>query len=882
MRPCRGAILRSCLAWSLLLGVAAQAGAQIETGLSNPYYSSGTRISPATLVPSLRKWYLPQRLYEIYQWRPEEYSNYALEPYERYIPIALEGLRYYDQYGNLITKGWRIYGWTEEYPQDLGSGIYKDPKFIGFFNRLVVTSSHSGQFHTGLTVGEKIRTTLTPLTFSKPRFDGLQWDVMTDKYASTVIASRISHPGVQAYTEGAAPTAFTTFTDLLGFHGTVQVGDFARTGLTFVNASHRNSKLSFEDNSLKGLLSGGMNTGYLRSITVRLTDDSPEDGEAGARLLRQTLFVNGVEHPEIEPLVEGGIRRRGVVEANGTDVVTLTYDIQNGFRPGPDDQIEDFREIRHIEVGLVLSNDYRVDATSNVQTDALGQQIFLPVMRSAGNVKDGSNQAYHRFRYGLPTANQLMGLSLDVDNLAGLSLRGEFVRNDQYRRFPNQSIDRTQALAANKADAFYVTASELRYPWMAFAEVFSVDADYYTTMFIPNQQGEVDYASEVSNLYEFVDDNDDQDEFPDWTRRYFGDTSAQGRNLSTLSDNWVFPGLDENNDDISDYNQNRNGVPDYVEPFLSYEVDPPQFLFGMDMNSNTVIDRFEDDDEPDYPYKRGHRGYNGYGGVEFFPQTRLLVGANREELLMTARRSRSLYALFTLRKDLPTRNLSLWAVVNPRKVKDDIPDNVNIWVESLGTTGSSQPLVDGLIAQDTFINTAYLEVRYDRFLPFVTRLKHDIYHQLGPQARGRRDQVFFGLINKADYPLKARGWNLWPRWKQLYRRTVPTDREDLKGRDLQEVFSFVTTRGLSRNLSLIMGAEYDVFRNLTRRPDPVPAQYVDDSSTLILAAQLTNTSAYQGYQLTTNVGANWQRQEFETGDNTNLMAFVNVFAGMGE
>ena len=36
-------------------------------------------------------------------------------------------------------------------------------------------------------------------------------------------------------------------------------------------------------------------------------------------------------------LTEGGIRRRGVVEANGSDVVTLTYDIQNGFRPGLDD-----------------------------------------------------------------------------------------------------------------------------------------------------------------------------------------------------------------------------------------------------------------------------------------------------------------------------------------------------------------------------------------------------------------------------------------------------------------------------------------------------------------------------------------------------------------
>ena len=870
------------LALALLLGWAAAGSAQLETGLSNPYYSSGTRISPSTLVPSLRKWYLPQRLYEMYGWKPEEYSNYAQQQYERYTPIALEGLRYYDQYGNLITKGWQIYGWGEEYPQDLGSGIYKDPKFISFFNRLVVTSSHSGQFHTSLTVGEKIRTTLTPLTFSKPRFDGIQWDAMTDKYSGTIIASRISHPGVQAFTEGAAPTSFTTYTDLIGGRGVVQIGDFAKTGFTYVNASHRNSKLSFGDNSLKGTLSGGMNSGYLRTITVRLTDDSPEDGASGARLLHQTIFINGVEHSEIEPLVEGGVHRRGVVEANGSDVVTLTFDLQNGFRPGAADKIEDYREIREVEVGLVLANDYRVDITSNLQTDALGQQVFLPVARSAGNVKDGSNQAYRQFRYGLPSGNQLVGLTLDVDNLMGFNLRSEFVRNDRYRRSPNQAIDRNQALGTEKADAFFATASNNSYPWFAFAEAFSVDANYSTTMFIPDQQGDVNYASEVSNLYEFVDDNDDQDEFPDWTRRYFGDTSGQGRNLSTLADNWVFPGLDENNDDISDYNQNRNNMPDYAEPFLRYEVDPPSFLFGLDMNNNTVIDRFEDDNEPDYPYPRGHRGYNAYAGVEFFPQTRLLLGHSSEQLLKTARESRSFYGLLTVKKELPTRHLRVWAVLNPRKVKDDIPSNVNVWVEAIGTTGASQPLVDELVAQDTWINTAFLEVAYDEFLPFVTRIKYDNYHQLGAQSVGKRDRSFFGLINKADYPLKAHGWTLWPRWKQLYHREVPTQLTALKQSDLSEVGSFIVTRPLTRNLNLIAGTEYEVFRNLIAKPDPIPADYQDDARTLILTTQVTNNSAYQGYNMTANVGLNWQRQRLETGTTTNMMAFINLFAGLGD
>ena len=50
------------------------------------------------------------------------------------------------------------------------------------------------------------------------------------------------------------------------------------------------------------------------------------------------------------------------------------------------------------------------------------------------------------------------------------------------------------------------------------------------------------------------------------------------------------------------------------------------------MNNNTVIDRFENDTEADYPYKRDHRGYNTYLGLEFLPGNRLMVGRLREEM----------------------------------------------------------------------------------------------------------------------------------------------------------------------------------------------------------------------------------------------------------
>ena len=71
------------------------------------------------------------------------------------------------------------------------------------------------------------------------------------------------------------------------------------------------------------------------ALIVRLSDDSPEDGVGGALLLRERIFINGVEHPEIDPIIEGGVAREGLLEASGSNTVTLTYNIETDFRPAP-------------------------------------------------------------------------------------------------------------------------------------------------------------------------------------------------------------------------------------------------------------------------------------------------------------------------------------------------------------------------------------------------------------------------------------------------------------------------------------------------------------------------------------------------------------------
>ena len=75
------AILPGSLLGLLLIGTVPEISAQRATGFENPYYTTGTEVAPSTLVPSVRKWYLPQRLYSVYDWHQEQYSNYARDSY---------------------------------------------------------------------------------------------------------------------------------------------------------------------------------------------------------------------------------------------------------------------------------------------------------------------------------------------------------------------------------------------------------------------------------------------------------------------------------------------------------------------------------------------------------------------------------------------------------------------------------------------------------------------------------------------------------------------------------------------------------------------------------------------------------------------------------
>ena len=835
----------------------------------------GVRIHPGALAPNRRKWYLPQNLYYEYNWRGWEYSNYAREHYQRYVNIELEGTRHYDPFGNYIARGWEIYGWTETSPQRLGSGIFKSPFYSGWFSSIVISSAQKGQFHMALTVSDALRTTLTPLTFSKPGFNGLQWDFLTDKYAITFLRSRLNSPAIASRSQAFSPTRVENITRLLGFRGLAQLGDFSKLGATWVNASHANSELDFGENSLKGVLTGPQNTGNVETVVIRISDDSPESPESGAVLFFDQVIIDGEIHPEITPLVKGGVRRVGILEANGSDAIELVYDLRNNFRPT--EKVPTFRDAKKLEFELIVANDFRIEGTSNLQTNRFGDQVFLPVAQARDNITDGSNQQLVRYEYGLPTGNEVIGLDLEVLTRAGFELRAEYVVNRQFRRFPNQNF-RILPAAQERATAFYITSAYVHHPWFAYGETFSMDPDYSTTAFIGDARGEIDYDFPTQHNFEFIDDNDDQDRFPDWSRRGQGGQTITAEVGVAGEDLEVFPGLDENNDLVSDFNQNRNEKPDYTEPFLRYVVDPPEFLFGMDMNNNTLIDRFEDDREPDYPYERDHRGYNLYGGLEVSERIQLTIGHLSEDLISSARKSRSTYGLLTARWNYPGLNISLFEHI--KFVEDDIPENRLLWVDPDGL----QDFTDPLDNRDTFVNSTYLEGRYFRIddLNISGKLKYEKFIQRGEQADLKRNRSFIGLINKADYAIRA-GENLifWPKWKSVFRREVPSVPGGSKAREITQNLFFIGKYSILPTTWAEFGIEFSAFENLRKRPAQPPPGFVDDFRSMVYSLLFSNTSAYLGYELTLNAGFQLERRTFEEETRTEFTDFIRLFASTG-
>ena len=894
----------------------------VQRGGTVTFEPSGPGVVFGALDPTIQRWYVPQELYNEYRWRQWEYSNYARSHYQRYVRTALEGDYFYDFFGDYVSRGWLIYDWRQDQPQQEGSSIFKGSNFQGFFSNLTVSSDAKGEYAYAITVGNAIRTTLTPMTFSKPNFNGLQIDFAADKYAASIIASRISDPA-----QGTTPTPrrSTNSTSLVGGRATVQVGDFITLGGTLVDARNANTSLDmFSGNFIAGNLTSGQSSTPISAVAIVLSDDSPEDGEGGAALfshdirIRSKDFESGIETvlslEEVVrsgaewPTVFGGFAREGFVAADGDELIVLNYDFTDPAYIGPD-----LTSITEVEFEYLLANDYKIDMWSNRQTGRRGvpagpltstvidesEPVLLTMKRAGGNIQDISNVQVVKFNYGLPTANLIGGFTVEGKDVAGFDFYGEWDRNIRYSQYPNAALfaaDEGHQISSEQAEASIFTISKQEYPFFGFAELYSIDQDYATNAFVTNSTGDFTYDFPLTSVYEFVEDNDDQDSRPDW-----------GRVGSQAVDNEVFPGWDENNDFISDFNQNDNTsvpniIPDYDEPFLRHHVDRPEFLFGIDLNNNGWIDRFEDDELADYPYKADRRGYNFFGGAHLTPEARVFAGRVDERMLSDNRDNRTTYGMFTFDKNYSgLGRVRIFDML--KRAEDTIPDDRR--APSPFRNAPAQPLVADLLpAPDTWINTAWLGIDYTAIprLKVVNKLKYEFFNQAkdardieGERLNGTTN--FFGLINKVEYDLSIGNVDLQPKLKsEFLRQDAFVEGDDDRKQWTGLAILLAQLPVLSRSV-VTGGVELAQFADRETDEDAMVTEGITgetgDQRSAIFALQLTNNSQYLGYRLTTQIGLRVGRifdesvEQTEPGEfrkksqgSTETTSFMIIYAGV--
>jgi hypothetical protein len=256
-----------------------------------------------------------------------------------------------------------------------------------------------------------------------------------------------------------------------------------------------------------------------------------------------------------------------------------------------------------------------------------------------------------------------------------------------------------------------------------------------------------------------------------------------------------------------------------------------------------------------------------------------MAGILREELISADRESRVNYLLFTLDKDTPQwGRFRLFDSL--KSVEDNIPDDLLQWLPgALLRTGEGTLVEDPLLAPDTWVNSLWVGHDYQRQgLRTKNFVKYEFYRQRLSKARRvllslRQQDYFFGLINKASYRFRAGVLWIEPRWKSEYRRQT----FDLFSRDqreeLAEIGSFIVSVPLLGHTVFESGLELTFFNDFRRDSN--------DFQGTAWAAQFTNASAYQGYELTMQAGVKIDRRDFKKQESETItQSYLTIYAGL--
>ena len=830
----------------------------------------------------------------------EEYRNYAEYAYYPYRTRSRVDPRY-NFFGDFLAEGFHAFRLDDQRPGK--SLIAKDGIYRGMFSNLILARTAYGRFNVALSVGDEIRNHITPLTMKRAGFNGLRWDLEFTNNRVTFLTSRgfdsEEYPTFDSFSSPIERDAFRTGMDeavevnednpvyTFGGHWATQVGHVLSLGGTFINQQQINATALREDR----FLSGSVPYPEIlppKELLLRVTDDSPLDGggaavfavalELEARVvgLGDTLLSSDPESPHFSralvPAAVGGRRKADHWLVLGADDLQFIFSIPEGVTP-----------VR-ARYRLTVANDYRIaGAQRHVFFVDLKDRVtpFITLIRSGGSIRDFSNQKEIVLDWGLNSGQSLYGVNFAAD-LVGLKLEGELSMNTLYRKFPVVS---GQSLSTpTKAWYLHVLKSFRRWYGLSLGGEFFFMGPRYGGGYDSRRGGLVLYTdrgglggiSPTTAEYILMDDNDDNDRYADDHQDDFAD--ALGLEAG------VYPGLDEDDDNIPDDDRNANGVPDFEEPFLLYFSDPQEFVYGLDMNNNGVIDVRENDDKPDYPYDRDRRGRHYTAALQ--PVAGLEIGAGnyRMRAITSGARAFSSYfkGSYSYRRD---KRLEVQVNHDSKRVKDNIADPVYVFDPARVITPVDPPQPDPLLQQNSWVHTSFASVRFIRYAPLNLESNFKVVHNRARDLKhtdlveaDRRNT--FTMVNKADYRWQRGNLTLWPMYKRLWQKVTVKSRDYPLLSQVQSAPILRVDYRISDDLKVQLGQQGirlgPVDRLLSYRFQDRVQTFRSFSSTDFMF-MLTVRGSYLGNVLTANSGIQVQNRKFDELSAGKELQFTRFF-----
>ena len=410
----------------------------------------------------------------------------------------------------------------------------------------------------------------------------------------------------------------------------------------------------------------------------------------------------------------------------------------------------------------------------------------------------------------------------------------------------------------------------------AGGEWYYTGPDFHRPIAIPQRVDPSTVGAVAPPRDGFVEDNDDNDRFPDrgpgeFRQGHFGDLASDP--------DGVFPGNDADHDGVPDSNRNQNAVPDWEEPFLLFYTEPDIYVYGRDWNHNGVVDVREDDEEPDYPYKVDTRGLHLFGSLSPVRGLTLTAGRLDGEGIASGGPNESTYGRVAYGAG-NQRWGRLRLETSVERVRDDIEDNYRIYDNILTRPAGGANFADRLTLgflhkdvrdrlewRDSWQQENFAEWRLTPLagLTLWGNTRWSINHQQGGLLiEGRdlgKDEIrLLTAVVRAEYEWTHSDYQILAQGKLLRLRQVRDSSPEALADEWLATPILKGSYRLTPRTQIWLGFQGLPGLPLRNEDNAININTYEES---VWALQLTNRSPYLGYDILVSLGFKSQRRLYE-------------------